>query len=101
MEENTGHKAKDNKAIEARAYAYHLMGLNAPEIGKLLNVSPRTVQRYIKRERVNNPLPKKTKLQAAELYRQGYSYRQIAGIIGRGRTTVYNYLKELQQVSKQ
>lgn len=100
MEGNTGHKARGNKAIEAKAYAYHLMGLNAPEIGKLLNVSSRTVQRYIKRERVNNPLPKKPKLQAAELYRQGYSYQQIAGIIGRCRTTVYNYLKELDHVSK-
>lgn len=101
MERNTGHKAKDNKAIGAKAYAYHLMGLNAPEIGKLLNVSPRTVQRYIKRERVNNPLPKKPKLQAAELYRQGYSYRQIAGITGKCRTTIYNYLKEVRLAAKE
>lgn len=78
----------------SRTYRYHLMGLTCSEIGKLLDLSPRTVERYSQtdqwRERAN---PQPLAVRAKTLKQQGFSYAQIAQTLGVGKSTVYGYLK--------
>ena len=78
----------------ARAYGYYLKGLTCREIGKLLDLSPRTVERYSLvdrwRERAN---PQPLADRAKALQKQGFSYAQIAQTLGVGKSTVYSYLR--------
>jgi DNA-directed RNA polymerase specialized sigma24 family protein len=76
---------------------YHLKGLNAKEIGKLLDVSQRTVQRYLKAGSIKQnaeiqTLPQK----AVTLSKQGFSYTQIAKKLRCSKTTVYNHIKKIR-----
>ncbi len=85
----------DNPAtVRERAYQYHVKGLTCSEIGKLLYLSPRTVERYSQtdrwRERAN---PQPLAARAADLQRQGFSYAQIARTLGISKSTVYAYLR--------
>ncbi|WP_221198105.1 helix-turn-helix domain-containing protein [Chitinophaga barathri] len=82
----------------AKAYDYYLKGLTAKETAKLLDISPRTVQRYIKaygfEERA---VPATIRQRVIQLHAQGFSLREIADIIQKSRTTVYKYLKAEKQ----
>jgi transposase len=98
--DNTGSKTTFTSLVVRKAYTYYLKGLNAAEIGKLLDVSARTVQRYIKdndfKEHANPPtIEQKTH----DLYVKGLTYRQIAKAIGKSRTSVYYYLKRMKDAS--
>jgi DNA-binding NarL/FixJ family response regulator len=77
-----------------KALRYFTMGLTAREIGKLLDLSPRTVERYMtvgewKRETDDRTLQQK----ALSLTNNGKSYSETAKELGVCKTTVYNYLK--------
>ena len=95
--DNNSQKATKQNLMVSKAYNYYLKGLNAKETALLLNISARTVQRYIKEngfeEKANpKPLPQI----AIELFEKGLSYQQIAKAIGKKRTTVYYYLKKMR-----
>ncbi len=85
-------------SIRERAYQYHVKGLTCAEIAKLLDLSPRTVERYSLaekwRERANpQPLAERAKA----LQKQGFSYAQIARTLAVGKSTVYGYLRSAKQ----
>ncbi|MHA4810464.1 terminase gpP N-terminus-related DNA-binding protein [Flavitalea flava] len=78
-----------------RAYHYYLKGLTAKETGKLINVSPRTVQRWASEyEFKEKASPDTLQQKTARLFEQGFSYREIAETIKKSKTTVYYYLRE-------
>jgi DNA-binding CsgD family transcriptional regulator len=91
---NAAPKTGFNNLLIERAYQYYLKGLNAAEIGKLLDISPRTIQRYARNNKFKElAMPETLQNHAKELFRQGHSYRQIASTLRKSRTTVYYYLK--------
>lgn len=84
----------ENKELKAKAFAYYCKGLNSKEIGKLLDVSYRTVQNWMyadgwKAKRQPTPLKKRV----LHLHKQGFSYNSIADILNVSRSSVYNWLK--------
>jgi len=88
-------KQRKTKAIKQKAFYYFSLGLNSNEIGKLLNVSPRTIQGYMWRDKWKQK--QKTPqicYTVAQLYESGLTYNQIAQTLNISRTTVYNYLKK-------
>ncbi|WP_436487416.1 helix-turn-helix domain-containing protein [Chitinophaga sp. ARDCPP14] len=92
---NAAPKTRFNNLLVERAYQYYLKGLNAVEIGTLLNISPRTIQRYARDNKFKElATPETLQNRAKELFRQGHSYREIASILRKSRTTVYYYLKD-------
>ena len=94
----TGPETTFSSLVVGKAYGYYLKGLNAKEIGKLLDISARTVQRYMKDNNFKehaNPLTVEQK--AHDLYTKGLTYRQIAKAIGKSRTTVYYYLQRFKE----
>lgn len=97
---NTPRATKQNLLV-SKAYNYYLKGLNTKETAVLLNISARTVQRYIKEngfEQKANPKP--LPQIAYDLYKKGLNYQQIAKAIGKKKTTVYYYLKEMRSEQK-
>jgi predicted transcriptional regulator len=89
--------ARNTQAIRERAFNYHIKGLTFLEIGKLLDLSPRTVERYSQVDEWKakaNPvaLPQRAK----ELRKRGFSCATIAQMIGVSKSTVFNYLKSLE-----
>jgi DNA-directed RNA polymerase specialized sigma24 family protein len=86
-----------NKLIE-RARAYCLRGLTAGEIGKLLDISPRTVHRYIAQSGCREiSAPKTIHEKAFELSKMGYSYAEIAKKLRISKSTVYNWHRKRKQ----
>ena len=78
----------------ARAYRYYLHGLTCKEIGKLLDLSPRTVERYSQLDKWHqqaNPQPMADR--ARLLHQQGVSYAGIAKALQVSKATVFNYVK--------
>lgn len=89
------------KTEEEAVLHYHLKGLTAWEIAKLLDLSERKVQR-LKRcaaLRVNTKAQKAADT-AAALYKQGFTYVEIGKRLGKSRQSVYNYLKKLGVIRK-
>lgn len=83
-----------NQNNQQKAFKYFSMGLTAREIGKLLDLSPRTIERYMldggwKRQEDTRTLKEKAK----DLKNNGKTYAQIAELLGISKGTVYNYLK--------
>lgn len=70
------------------------MGLNATEIAKILDISPRTCQRLIKKSNIR-PLRAAMGLRAKviEYLRNGGSYSEAAARFGISRTTAYNWAR--------
>lgn len=76
--------------ISEKVTGYYLKGLNYKEIGKLLDISPRTVQRYIKDSNCRElDEPKTIQQKAFELSERGFSYSEIAKKLRVSKTTVY------------
>ena len=71
---------------------YFVKGLTYAEIGKLLDISPRTVQRYITSNGIKEELTVTTiQQQAFELSKKGFSYAEIADKLRVTKQTVqYN-----------
>lgn len=87
------HKAFQND-LEAQAFRFHVMGLTCREIGKLLDLSARTVERYSQRNRWKESVSgKAVEQQAHEMHENGKSYAKIAQILNVSKGTVFNYLK--------
>lgn len=85
----------ENKTvIIGKIQGYYLKGLNYKEIGKLLDISPRTVQRYAKEcdcKELDDP--KTLQQRAFELHVSGFSYSAIAKKLKISRSTVYLWHK--------
>ena len=78
-----------------KAFKYYCMGLNSKEIGKLLDVSYRTIQNYMSSENWKQKrTPKGLPLQVYKMHAKGKSYEGIAKELGVSRSTVYNALKK-------
>jgi DNA-binding CsgD family transcriptional regulator len=88
-------KMRKSDKTKAKAYKYFCMGLNSKEIGKILDISFRTVQSYMTADNwKKKQKPDNLKFEALKLYELGNSYQVIADTLNVSRTTVYLYLKE-------
>jgi transposase len=86
--------------ITEKIKGYYLKGLNYKEIGKLLDISPRTVQRYIKSSECKKLLELKTLQQRAiEMHLQGWSYAYIAKKLKVSKTTIYLWHRKVKQAT--
>lgn len=84
--------------IIAKAANYYIKGLSYKEIGKLLDLSPRTVQRYINQSECKQIAEPKTLQQLAiDLTAQGFSYSEIAKKLKKSRTTIYRWNKKAKE----
>jgi DNA-directed RNA polymerase specialized sigma24 family protein len=84
------------KELTKKVGHYYFKGLNSREIGKLLDISPRTVQRYLQQTKLKNSVkPKPTRPQkAVEMHVNGWSYAEIAQKMNVCKTTVYLWCKK-------
>lgn len=91
------------KVIEEKIRGYYLKGLTYAEIGKLLDVSSKTVQRYMSSCNIKEEAkqPKTREKKAIELHKQGFSYSEIAVKLGVSRTSVYLWNKKYKQNTEQ
>lgn len=88
------------REIVNRITRYFNMGLSSAEIGKLLDLTPRTVQRYLKKYDIRNEqkaLPLEEK--AYQLVQQGKSYSQVGAIMRVSKTTVYKWMRKRKQAA--
>lgn len=83
-----------NQNPQQKALRYFTMGLTALEIGKLLDKSPRTIERYIQDGEWRRPIDDRTLQEKTNaLVKSGKSYSEVAKELGVCKTTIYNYLK--------
>lgn len=84
------------KELTEKVKYYYFKGLNHHEIGKLLDISPRTVQRYMKQaDCKDSTKPKPSREQkAVEMHAGGWSYAEIAKKMKVCKTTVYLWCKK-------
>lgn len=78
---------------------YFNMGLTSSEIAKLLDMTQRTVQRYIKKcdlRDQNKLLPIEDK--AFSLVKLGHSYSEVGRKLNVTKTTVYNWMRKRKKV---
>ena len=87
--------------IAKKVRGYYAKGLTYSEIGKLLDISPRTVQRYITSSGVKKELsePKTLQQRAFDLSAKGFTYTEIAKKLRVTKTTVYNWHKRKKRGS--
>ncbi len=96
----TAHLSPEMTKEIQRAYQFHLRQLSIKEIAKLMNKTPRTVQRWktdfdfeglaaIPANRPPETIPQK----ALKMANSGFSYSQIAKQLKRCKATIYNYVK--------
>lgn len=87
-------KSAKQAVTQAEAYRYYVMGLNCQEIGKLLDLSVRTIERYMQaggwKEATNG---KTIEAKAYELHESGKTYAEVAKVLRVSKGTVFNYLK--------
>jgi len=82
---------------------YYIMGLTYTEIGKLLDMSKRTVQRYVTDNRINEDLknePKNPKQKAFALLENGYSYSEVARKLKVTKTTIYLWNRKRKETEQ-
>ena len=78
-----------------RGFKYYCMGLNSKEIGKLLDLSHRTIQGYMRQGNWKaKRKPKGITKRIKELHNIGFSYTGIAKQLNISRSTVYNHLRK-------
>lgn len=72
---------------------YYNKGLNATEIAKLLDLSPRTCQRYIKAAGIGKEAagPQSIRAKAAALVSAGLSYSETAARLKVSKSSIYNW----------
>lgn len=83
-----------NQNNQQKALRYFTMGLTSKEIGKLLDLSQRTIEGYITRGEWKKPIDNTPLAERAILLvSQGNSYFKTAKMLGISKSTVYNYLR--------
>ncbi|AYQ34944.1 sigma factor-like helix-turn-helix DNA-binding protein [Runella sp. SP2] len=89
-------KSKSTKQVtpQERAFRYYVMGLNCQEIGKLLDLSTRTIERYMQLgEWKEQTTGKNVEAKAYDLHEGGKTYAEIAQMLQVSKGTVFNYMK--------
>lgn len=87
-------------AITEKVKTYYLKGLNYKEIGKLLDLSPRSVQRYAKAAKCRKITePKSLQRRALEMHANGWSYSEIGKKLRVSKTTIYLWHKKAKGVA--
>jgi DNA-binding CsgD family transcriptional regulator len=101
MENQKKLNVRKSDRTKAKAHKYFVMGLNSKEIGKILDLSFRTVQSYMSQDDWHKKQkPANLKFEALKLYEFGKSYNEIAELLNVSRTSVYLYLKETRTYTK-
>ncbi|GHT02008.1 hypothetical protein AGMMS49525_04530 [Bacteroidia bacterium] len=92
-------KEQQKEVYAEKVKQYFAMGLTYYEIGKLLDVSSRTIQRYVAAHELKKecPAPKALQQKAFELSAKGFSYREIAERLQVTKTTVYTWHRKQKQ----
>ena len=88
------------KRIGKEVTRYFNMGLTSSEIAKLLDLTQRTVQRYIKKYDMrseNKPVPLEEK--AFRMVQNGYSYSEIGKRLKVTKTTVYKWMRKRKEAA--
>ncbi len=86
------------ESIRAEIIRYHSKGLTSKEIGKLTDLSTRTVQRVLKEAKGKEPVQLTTlERKAIDLHRQGWSYTEIARRLKVCKTTIYNWHRKAKK----
>lgn len=85
---------KHNEDIKEIAFKYFCKGLNSKEIGKLLDISYRTIQSWMLANKWKLKI-KATSIdeKILQLKKKGYSYSQISKLLLISKTTIYKSLK--------
>ena len=84
-----------NKKKVKKGFYYYCLGLNSKEIGKLLDVSYRTVQNWMKLYKWKiNKTPQPIKKVVFEMSNNGVTYNEIANKLNISRSTVSNWIKQ-------
>jgi len=81
---------------------YCAIGLTYEEIGKLLDIGRRTVQRYVSDNGINElsktkAAPKTPQQKAFDLLENGYSYSEVAKRLGVTKQTIYNWNRQRKE----
>lgn len=102
--DKSGSSLQDIPEIVGFAYQYHLRGLTAKEIGKLLDVSQRTVQRWFTQYEFEKTAsvptgPQTIQQKAVAMANAGLSYSQVAKKLRLCKATIYNYVKAAKKAS--
>lgn len=93
---------RQKTTIEDKIYQYAIKGLSTKEIGKLLDLSDRTIQRYMKQSKFKPEIkPKTHHARALELHKMGFSYVEIAKKLRVCKSTVYNWHRKAKQVEQE
>ena len=83
--------SKKTQTVRARAYRYFIKGLTVAEIGKLLDLSPRTVEGYSQADRWReNDQPIRARI--VRLHEAGFKASEVAERVGLSKRTVERYL---------
>lgn len=84
----------EREKTDKRIKKYWLKDLTYKEIGLLVGLSERTIKREIKRLGLQYPKRKNPlSIKAYELSTHGYSFTEIAKLLGIGRSTAFLYVK--------
>lgn len=76
--------------ITEKITGYYMKGLNYKEIAKLLDISSRTVQRYVNESGCKHLTePKTIQQRAIEMHSRGWSYAEIAKRLNVSKTSIY------------
>lgn len=97
------HRNKYSLEQKEAARKYYLMGLNLHEISKLLdNCSVRTIEKWQQVDKWTElKQPESLKFRTMQLHESGKSYTEIAEILNVSRVTVWRYIKEARENTKQ
>lgn len=83
--------SKKAQTVRARAYGYFIKGLTVAEIGKLLDLSPRTVEGYSQADRWReNDQPIRARV--ISLSEAGFKPSEIAERVGLSQRTIERHL---------
>lgn len=90
-------------SLEKRAMArkYYLMGLTMAEVGKLIDCSPRTIEKWkITEQWAKLKDVPNLESRVIELYEGGYTYAEIIDLMKISKPTIWRILKAANKLKK-
>ena len=89
------------KNIKEKAFLYYAKGLTVKEVGKLLDVSYRTIQNWQVDEKWTDKLsPDNIKLKCVMFKEKGLTYKEISHLLKISTSTIQRYIKEVSEKEK-
>jgi len=99
--ENFVKKTTITPEIKKKAFSYYALGLTAFEVAKLLDLNPRTVQKWQTEQKWTQKLnPNSLKDKCLEMQNKGMTYVQISEILQISKSTVNRYIKEAKTATQ-